>query len=71
MWVTLPEGTSAESLFELAVEERVAFVTGDSFLADGSGERQLRLSYSLESPEDITEGIARLGRAARRLNPAI
>ncbi len=65
VWVTLPEGYSADKLFEPAVSEGLIFVPGSGFTADGSGGRSLRLSFSLESPERIREGVARLGRAAR------
>lgn len=67
VWATLPEGVDAEELFDLAVEERVVFITGPGFFADGSGARNLRFSFSLESPDRIREGLARLGRATARL----
>lgn len=78
VWVTLPEGVSADELFDTAVEEKVIFIQGSSFFAGGGagtgergGERNLRLSYSLQEPEQITEGIARIGRAlARHSGPA-
>ncbi|QIM15987.1 PLP-dependent aminotransferase family protein [Leucobacter insecticola] len=67
VWATLPEGYSADDLFALAVEEKVVFISGSAFFADGSGERNLRFSFSLESPENIREGMERLARASRRL----
>lgn len=67
VWATLPEGYSADELFDLAVEEQVVFIPGSAFFADGSGTRNLRFSFSLESPETIAEGMRRLARAARRL----
>lgn len=69
VWVTLPQGYSADELFDFAVEEQVVFIPGGAFFADGSGERNLRLSFSLESPENIREGMQRLARAVRRLPP--
>ena len=42
-------------------------IAGSGFYADGSGQRELRLSFSLESPEQIREGMRRLGRASARL----
>lgn len=69
VWATLPQGYSADDLFELAVEEGVVFIPGSAFFADGSGSRSLRFSFSLESPEAIREGMRRLARASRRLTP--
>lgn len=68
VWVTLPPGVSANALFELAVEEGVVFVAGPGFFADGTGDRHLRLSFSLEAPDQIREGLMRLGRATARLS---
>jgi DNA-binding transcriptional MocR family regulator len=63
VWVTLPEGMDAKQLLESALtEERVAFVPGAAFYADGSGKNTLRLSYSLPPEPVIREGISRLGR---------
>ncbi len=69
VWATLPEGYSADDLFELAVEEGVVFIPGSAFFADSSGTRSLRFSFSLESPEAIREGMRRLARASRKLVP--
>ena len=54
-------------LLKEALEERVAFVPGQPFFADGSGKNTLRLSYSSASSEQIEEGIQRLGRAVHRM----
>lgn len=67
VWATLPEDYSADELFELAVAEGVVFIPGTGFFADGSGSRDLRFSFSLESPDRIREGLERLGRATARL----
>jgi 2-aminoadipate transaminase len=67
LWVELPEGVDASALLEEAVEQRVAFVPGVDFHADGSGRNTLRLNFSNSSPDLIREGIARLGRAAHRI----
>lgn len=66
IWVTLPEGLDAADLLARSLEtEKVAFVPGRPFFADGSNENTLRLSYSCMSSEQIEEGIARLGRLLR------
>jgi 2-aminoadipate transaminase len=70
LWVTLPEGMDCHQLFEAAIKENVAFVPGDSFYAsDGhadEGRRHFRLNFSNASPEQITEGIRRLGVAIKK-----
>lgn len=62
LWVTLPEGQDSDLLFEKALEENVAFVPGHHFYVNDGGKNTLRLSYSLLSPEEIKEGIRRLGK---------
>ncbi|MDI6723655.1 MAG: PLP-dependent aminotransferase family protein [Methanobacterium sp.] len=63
LWVTLPEDLSSLDLFDLAIKENVAFVPGNAFFADGSGENTLRLNFSNSDEEKIEEGIKRLGKA--------
>lgn len=66
IWVTLPEGIDGAALLARAIEtERVAFVPGQAFHADGSGTNTIRLSFSLATDELADTGIARLGRLVR------
>jgi DNA-binding transcriptional MocR family regulator len=61
VWVTLPEGVDGAALLARAVAEvNVAFVPGGAFHPGGDGANTIRLSYSLPSPEAITEGVRRL-----------
>jgi hypothetical protein len=63
VWVTLPKGMDGAKLLEQALKtEKVAFVPGGAFFADGSGANTLRLNFSSPSQQAIDEGIARLGR---------
>ncbi|MFC3072082.1 aminotransferase-like domain-containing protein [Shinella pollutisoli] len=63
VWVTLPAGMDGAALLARAIEtEKVAFVPGQAFHADGSGANTLRLSFSRADEATIAEGIARLGR---------
>lgn len=64
IWVQLPQNMDAVNLFKKALEQKVTFVPGQPFHADGSGRNTLRLSFSNAEPELIREGIRRLGRAA-------
>ena len=54
-------------LLEAAIAEKMAFVPGEPFFADGSGQNTLRLSFSSASKEQIDEGIKRLGKATHKL----
>jgi 2-aminoadipate transaminase len=79
LWVTLPEKMDCHQLFEAAIKENVAFVPGDSFYASNGhpdeGRRHFRLNFSNASPEQIREGIRRLGVAIKKqwaeLNPVV
>jgi len=62
LWVELPEGMNAHRLLDHALEERVAFVPGESFFPGGGHQNTLRLNFSAMPEERITEGIRRLGR---------
>lgn len=66
IWVTLPKGMDGAALLAASIEsEKVAFVPGKAFFADGTGANTLRLSYSCANDEMIDEGIKRLGRLIR------
>lgn len=67
VWVTLPEHLDAAELLASALEsEKVAFVPGRAFYADGSCGNMLRLSFSLHEKAATDEGIARIGRTIRK-----
>ncbi|HEX8438883.1 PLP-dependent aminotransferase family protein [Archangium sp.] len=61
LWVELPRGMSADTLFPLALEKRVAFVPGSPFFASEPRGEFMRLNYSNRPPELIEEGMRRLG----------
>ncbi|MCT8159119.1 PLP-dependent aminotransferase family protein [Pseudoruegeria sp. SHC-113] len=66
VWLTLPRGMDAAELLKQALEqERIAFVPGGAFFADGSGRNTLRLSFSRATPEKIETGMQRLGKVLR------
>jgi DNA-binding transcriptional MocR family regulator len=67
LWAALPGTVDANDLLRAALEDKVAFVPGDSFFTDGSGRNMMRLNFTNSSVEHIEEGIARLGRAIRRM----
>ena len=63
IWLELPKSMNcADLLAQSFKSERVAFVPGHAFFADGSGTNTMRLSFSRTDEAGIDEGIARLGR---------
>lgn len=60
VWVTFPEGLDAKAMLPRAVTERVAYVPGTAFYADGQGRHNARLSYCYPTPDRIREGVRRL-----------
>ncbi len=61
LWVTLPEGWDAKEILLRCIEHNVAFVPGQEFFPDGSGRNTMRMNFSNASPENIEEGIKRMG----------
>lgn len=63
VWITLPPHMDGAALLAKSLEtEKVAFVPGKAFFADGSGANTIRLSFSRAGEKTIAEGVARLGR---------
>ena len=63
VWVRLPDGMDGAELLARSIQtEKVAFVPGKAFYADGSNNNTIRLSFSCASEAMIEEGIQRLGR---------
>lgn len=65
VWLTLPQGLDAKAMLPRAVTQRVAYVPGTAFFADGSGHQQMRLSYCFPEPDRIREGVRRLSTVVR------
>jgi 2-aminoadipate transaminase len=66
VWATLPEGLDAKAMLPRAVTNRVAYVPGTAFYADGLGSRSMRLSYCYPSPDRIREGVRRLSQVVEQ-----
>jgi DNA-binding transcriptional MocR family regulator len=67
MWGRLRSGASTRELLPHAIEEKVTFVPGDIYYADTADAATMRLSFSTPSPDQIREGVARIGRALERM----
>ncbi len=62
IWVTLPEGADTLALMKEAVEKKVAFVPGNTFMTDLDKPcNSFRLNYSTMPDEKIIKGIEILG----------
>ena len=62
VWVKLPEGADTWAALDKAVEADVKYNPGPVFRAKRDGRNYLRLTYSHNTPDEIGEGIAILGR---------
>jgi DNA-binding transcriptional MocR family regulator len=61
VWVRLPTWMDSKAMLAAAVERRVAYVPGTAFYPDGRGGDRMRLAFCYPTPDQIREGIARLG----------
>lgn len=65
VWVKLPEGVDTAKMLERALAHKVAYVPGQPFFADGSGQNTMRLSFALATLEELKEGVRRLGAVVK------
>ena len=72
IWLRLPENLASGKLLPLAWDEGVDFSPGNGFFPDGlGGDNWLRLNFVAQAPDQIEEGIKRLGKAMKRLMTAL
>jgi 2-aminoadipate transaminase len=62
LWATLPEYIDTSDLLAKALREDVAFVPGAAAYVDARGSSSMRLNFSASEPEEIREGIRRIGQ---------
>ncbi|NJK81654.1 MAG: PLP-dependent aminotransferase family protein [Chloroflexaceae bacterium] len=67
VWLTLPRYFDTTALLRTALDYDVAFVPGTCFYANSGGDNTLRLNFSQPSPDQIREGIGRLGKMMQAL----
>jgi len=64
LWLSLPEGVTARTLEARSRRHGVAFAQGSQFfVANAGGHSQIRLSFSLFSPEQLVDAASRLSAA--------
>jgi 2-aminoadipate transaminase len=61
LWGVLPENVDAAEVLKVAIQRKVAFVPGAAFHPNGGGANTMRLNFSFSDPDNIREGITRLG----------
>ncbi len=62
LWVTLPEGVDTGALLKKAIERKVAFVPGNSFMVNAAEPSNcFRLNFTTMSNDKIEQGIKILG----------
>jgi 2-aminoadipate transaminase len=72
LWAQLPEGMDSQSVLAEALKEKVAFVPGSAFFAEpDQGSRYMRLNFSNAQPDQIREGIRRLGDCLGKLRSPV
>jgi 2-aminoadipate transaminase len=65
-WVSLPTQVDTSALFDEALQRKVAFIPGAHFgTPEGEHKNTLRLNYSNTLPDNIHEGLRRLGAVIR------
>ncbi|MCH5158434.1 MAG: PLP-dependent aminotransferase family protein [Clostridiales bacterium] len=57
IWATLPEYIDTKAMLPEAIENKVAYIQGCEFYADGSGQNTMRLNFSNSDPDRIDKGI--------------
>lgn len=65
VWLTLPPHVDTDKLAARMADEKVVALPGTGCFPDGRGTHNLRLSWSLNPPDVLTEGVRRLARAIR------
>ncbi|MFH8492420.1 PLP-dependent aminotransferase family protein [Streptomyces longisporoflavus] len=66
VWAKLPEGYDTTALLPEVVKHLVAYVPGAPFYAGEPDVATLRMCFVTQSPDEIAEGLRRLGGALRR-----
>ncbi|WP_225835172.1 PLP-dependent aminotransferase family protein [Streptomyces sp. NK08204] len=62
LWARLPEPYDTTALLPQVVKQNVAYVPGAPFYADEPDPSTLRLCFVTQTPEEIAEGLRRLGK---------
>ncbi|MGW7068454.1 aminotransferase-like domain-containing protein [Streptomyces sp. NPDC054855] len=69
VWAKLPDGHDTAALLPEVVRHDVAYVPGAPFFAGEPDRTTLRMCFVTQSPDEIAEGLRRLGGALRGETP--
>lgn len=69
IWGELPADIDSKAVMQEAVKHKVAFIPGESFFADGTGQNTMRLNFSNAALADIEIGIMRLAGVLQQFMP--
>jgi 2-aminoadipate transaminase len=68
LWVSLPEEVDSTAVLQEAIANKVAFVPGITFYPECDPQKNsFRLNFSNAQPDQIREGIARLGAVLQKV----
>ncbi|MEV0257595.1 PLP-dependent aminotransferase family protein [Streptomyces sp. NPDC050732] len=65
VWAKLPDGYDTTELLRTVITHDVAYVPGEPFFAGEPDRSTLRMCFVTQSPDEIAEGLRRLGAALR------
>lgn len=65
LFLTCPEKVDCNAMFAKALEQNVAYVSGNSFFCNGKGGNTMRLNFSYCSLDKNVEGIKRLAKVLK------
>ncbi len=65
-WLTIDGDVDTTELAQRALDDGIAFVPGSPFYVDGGGRKNIRLSFSRATDDEIDEGLRRLGALITR-----
>jgi 2-aminoadipate transaminase len=65
VWLRLPGDVDSAVLLNQALDQDVAFVPGAPFFATTPDHATFRMSFTTNTPDEITEGMARLAKVLR------
>jgi 2-aminoadipate transaminase len=67
LWARLPERYDTTALLPAVLRHDVAYVPGAPFHAGEPDRATLRLCFVTQTPEEIAEGLRRLGKGLREV----
>jgi len=67
LWITVPDEINTSELFNIAIEEKVAFVPGEACYPHALRKHNsMRINFSYPTKEEIIEGVRRVSTAIKK-----